>query len=334
MIRKFFLERASWILFFLFVESFFLFIAYLDAAVPFDSILYMVFLSSILFLLFLAFRYRKETEFYRNLEEREGDLDYASVPEGESPFEKIVSEKMQSLLDDYRRKLAKNRLSLEQEKDELLSWIHEMKTPLSAMHLMIDRVADETLRDQLTYEWLRIHLLLDKQLHQKRIATMENDVFIEQVALEPVIFQEIKALRSWCISKGIGFDVSLEAEDVLTDGKWLSFILRQILTNAVKYSESADILIKSEKKGEHVRLEITDFGRGIDPRDLPRIFDKGFTSAKDHQNSGATGMGLYLAKKAADFLHIRIDVKSKPGEGTTFILTFPKKNEFVRLAGM
>ena len=147
MIRKFLLERVSWILYFIFLELFFLFTAYLDASVPFDSILYMVFLSSIFFLLFLVIRYRKETEFYRNLEEQVGELDHTSVTDGESPFEKIVVEKIKNHIDYYQRELAKNQLSLEQEKDELLSWIHEMKTPLSAMHLMIDRVEDELRMD-------------------------------------------------------------------------------------------------------------------------------------------------------------------------------------------
>ena len=75
-------------------------------------------------------------------------------------------------------------MTLEQEKDELLSWIHEVKTPLTAMHLMIDRLDDETMKTHLTYEWLRIHLLLDQQLHQKRIPFIENDLYIENIDLE------------------------------------------------------------------------------------------------------------------------------------------------------
>ena len=92
-------------------------------------------------------------------------------------------------------------MTLEEEKDDLLSWIHEVKTPLTAMHLMIERLDDETMKAQLTYEWLRIHLLLDQQLHQKRIPFMENDLYIEQTDLKVLIFREIKALQSWCIAK-------------------------------------------------------------------------------------------------------------------------------------
>ncbi|MNW57752.1 Sensor histidine kinase GraS [compost metagenome] len=76
-------------------------------------------------------------------------------------------------------------------------------------------------------------------------------------------------------------------------------------------------------------LEVQDWGRGIDPRDLPRIFDKGFTSTLNHHEHMATGMGLYLSKKAADSLMIHIEVISKLGKGTTMRLTFPKRNDFV-----
>ncbi|MNZ92276.1 Sensor histidine kinase GraS [compost metagenome] len=181
----------------------------------------------------------------------------------------------------------------------------------------------------MTYEWLRIHLLLDQQLHQKRIVFIENDLYVEPVLLQPLISQEIRTLRSWCMQKGIGFDLDLEVTEVLSDAKWLAYIIRQLITNAVKYSESADILIRSYLQEEQIMLEVQDWGRGIDPRDLPRIFDKGFTSTLNHHEHMATGMGLYLSKKAADSLMIHIEVISKLGKGTTMRLTFPKRNDFV-----
>lgn len=233
-----------------------------------------------------------------------------------------------------KQEASQNRIALEQEKDELLSWIHEVKTPLTAMHLIIERLDDEVIKAQLTYEWLRIHLLLDQQLHQKRIPSIENDLYIENVALEPIIFKEIKALQSWCMQKGIGFEVELETAEVLSDAKWLAFIIRQLLTNAVKYSDSSDIIIQSYRQNDQTMIKVKDFGRGIDPKDLPRIFDKGFTSTAAHQDNAATGMGLYLAKKAAEALLINIQVESKLEEGTTVTLTFPKKNEFVRITSM
>lgn len=336
MIKKYVIERKSWILLFLFGQGLLLFIAYLDYEIPFSPILYIVFLFMTLFAIFLTIRYNRETKFFKQLEERENNLDLSSIADAESPFEQIVETSMTSLTERLSQIASRHQVALEQEKDELLSWIHEVKTPLTAMRLMIDRLDDETMKAALTYEWLRIHLLLDQQLHQKRLPFMENDLYIEHVDLEALIYMEIKTLKSWCIQKGIGFDVQFEVTKVLSDAKWLAFILRQLLTNAVKYSDSdsLDIIVKSYQKHERTVLEVKDHGRGINPKDLPRIFEKGFTSTTWHQDNAATGMGLYLAQRAAQALLIHITVHSEEGTGTTFTLTFPQPNETVRITGM
>jgi OmpR family two-component system bacitracin resistance sensor histidine kinase BceS len=284
--------------------------------------------------MFLIFRYKKETYFYKSLEAREDSLDITNIAEPESPFEKIIENSIINQTELLKKSAAIGQMTLEQEKDELLSWIHEVKTPLTAMHLMIDRLDDGLLKSHLTYEWLRIHLLLDQQLHQRRMPFIENDLYIEKTDLETIIFDEIKTLRTWCIQKGIGFEIQLDVTEVLSDAKWLAFIMRQLLTNSIKYSENADITIYSHERAGQTVLEVQDFGRGIDPKDLSRIFDKGFTSTTNHRDSAATGMGLYLTKNAAESLFISIDVKSELGTGTTVTLTFPKRNDFVNITSM
>lgn len=327
-------ERLSWILFYLFLQLLFLFIAAVDSQIPFLPILYIVFLSMLFFLVFLFVRYNRETKFYKSLQAWDDTYDLAAISEPEHPFESIAMDILSLQTERFKKESSMRLMEIQGEKDELLSWIHEVKTPLTTMQLMIERMEDETLKAQLQYEWLRIHLLLDQQLHQKRIPFIRNDLVIEVSALEPIIFQEIRALKSWCMQKGIGFDVSLEVTEVLSDAKWLGFIIRQLLTNAVKYSSASDIIIESNLTDDHVRLTIQDSGRGIDPKDMPRIFDKGFTSTTSHQDSAATGMGLYLTQKVTDALLIRIQVESKPGIGTTFTLIFPKRNDFVSMTGM
>ncbi|MBM7648204.1 OmpR family two-component system bacitracin resistance sensor histidine kinase BceS [Bacillus ectoiniformans] len=334
MIRSYLIERRSWIFLFIFLQLLFLLIAYVDPNIPLYSIMYVVFLSIIIFILFLVFRYQKETAFFRRLEERDQNFDLSGIPAADSPFEKTIEKHLIEQTEQFRTTVSKNRIALEQEKDDMLSWIHEVKTPLTALHLMIERLEDPLLRSHLTYEWTRIHLLLDQQLHQKRLPFMENDLYIEQTNLESILFSELKTLQSWCIQKGIGFDIQLEVTEVLSDAKWLAFILSQLLTNAVKYSDSSDILIRSYQLDDHTILEVADSGRGIDPKDLPRIFEKGFTSTTNHLDHAATGMGLYLARKAANTLFIHIEVQSELRLGTTFTLKFPTRNEFVKRRGM
>lgn len=336
MIRKYIHEKRSWLLLLIVMQLIILFVAYVDASIPFMPILYIVMLNALVCTAFVFFRYPKETRYYRSIESWDQVYDLGSLSEADSPFEKIIHTAVALQTDSYRKETAVNFQLLESEKDELLAWIHEVKTPLTAMQLMIERLPDETLKNQLMYEWLRIHHLLDQQLHQKRIPFMRNDLFIEATGLEPVLNKEIRALKSWCIPKGIGFDVSLAAVEVLTDGKWLAFMLRQLLTNAVKYSEASDILIESHESDGHVVLTIQDYGRGIASKDLARIFEKGFTSTTTYgrQEGAATGMGLYLTKSVAEPLLIDIQVASTPGQGTTFTLTFPRENDFLRVTGM
>ncbi|MFF2289362.1 sensor histidine kinase [Peribacillus butanolivorans] len=334
MIRKYFVERFSWITFYILLHLFIIFVAYLDSAIPLKPIMYIVFLSLLMFSIFLIVRYKIETKFYKSLEDREDNLDLTNIADPDSPFERIIENSIMNQTEFLKQSASQGQMTLEQEKDELLSWIHEVKTPLTAMHLMIDRLDDELLKSHLTYEWLRIHLLLDQQLHQRRIPFIENDLYIENTDLETIIFDEIKTLQSWCIQKGIGFDIHLEVTEVLSDAKWLAFIMRQLLTNSIKYSENSDITIYSHEQAEQTILEVKDSGRGINPKDLSRIFDKGFTSTTNHRDNAATGMGLYLTKNAAESLFISIDVKSELGTGTTVTLTFPKRNDFVNITSM
>jgi two-component system, OmpR family, bacitracin resistance sensor histidine kinase BceS len=334
MIRKYLWERKSWILLFMSLQLLLLLVTYLDSVIPFTSIMYVVILSSLIFTIFMIVRFHRETKFYKELDEWESNPNVIGMPVPDSPFEKIVFSSMIEHGEQLKEESDVNRRMLEQEKDELLAWIHEVKTPLTAMNLIIERLVDHELKAPLKYEWLRIHLLLDQQLHQKRMHVIENDLYIEKCDLEDILYGEIKTLQSWCIQKGIGFDIDLEVTEVLSNSKWLAYMIRQLLTNAVKYSDALDIDITSCSEDGQTTLMIKDHGRGIDPKDLPRIFEKGFTSTTDHHNQASTGMGLYLTKKVAGPLLIDMNVQSTLGEGTMLTLTFPRKNDFDNVMSM
>lgn len=334
MIKFFLNERLSWFLLFIGFLGLLFFIGYIDPTLSIESIGYVIFLFLLLFIFFTFLRFNRETPFYKSIKKWDPADDLSEIHHARTPFEKIVQKAITEQKHFYQKKLNKTILEVKDEKDDLLSWIHEVKTPLTTLQLIIERIDDHHIKSQLSYEWLRIHLLLDQQLHQRRIPFMENDVYIEKVNLEDIVVREIKELRSWCLQKGVGFKVNIESDTVLTDSKWLSFIIRQLLTNAVKYSAKSHIKIDSMNTHGNIKLFIQDFGRGIPKKDLPRIFDRGFTSTSHHQDHAATGMGLYLAKQAAENLKIQIDVKSEENIGSIFILTFAKENEFAQLTRM
>ncbi|ASV67874.1 sensor histidine kinase [Cytobacillus sp. FSL W7-1323] len=329
MVITFLKERISWILLFLFSLMLIIVFAYIDPGLSMYSTLYMVAILLVIFIIFLFLRFIKEVSYYRRLENWAPGLDLHYLEEARSPFEKIIESSLQKQTQQLEMENQQIKLEIEQEKDELLRWIHEVKTPLTAMKLIIDRLEHPSSKSALANEWLRIHLLLDQQLHHKRMPTLENDLYIDKVSLEEILFREIRDLQSWCMQKGIGFELDLAVKEVTSDGKWLGFVIRQILSNAVKYSHSSEITIESEALGDINVLTISDRGKGISQKDLPRIYDKGFTSTADHAGHAATGMGLYLAKKAADTLKINIQVSSIINEGTTVTLVFPKMNDFV-----
>lgn len=323
-------ERKAWILLFISLQIWLNILLTLDIAFQDVAILYINVVYIITFLIFFWWRYRKETTYYKELEE---SATFDSIPKGESSFEKKISCIMEELILVNNEEL--NRLKVEhlEEGDRILSWIHEVKTPLTGMRLIIDAVQEHSLREKLEVEWLRIHLLLDQQLHHTRLPSLEKDYVVESVPLQRLIHNEIKELQAWCMQKGIGFEIELLQEEVLTDQKWLAFILRQLLSNAVKYSNpDTEIHIFSRKdEAGHTILTVKDFGTGITKADLPRIFEKSFTGTTGRNTAASTGMGLYLTKKAADKLGIRIIVDSKINEGSTFSLQFPLKNEMSKI---
>ncbi|WP_313892884.1 sensor histidine kinase [Psychrobacillus sp.] len=338
MLLLFLKERKAWIFFFILLQIWININLTLDIALSHVSVLYINAVNGILFLVFLIWRFFKETSYMRKLKvlhEQEKDIFIfgESIPEGTSPFEQKITCALEVVVIKSREELNLTKVQFSEEYDDTLAWIHEIKTPLTAMKLMIDTIENPILRKKVELNWLRVHLLLDQQLHQTRLPTMEKDNRIEPVILQNVIHKEIRELQVWCMEKKIGFDLENLEEVVLTDQKWLSFIVRQLLSNAVKYSEEDNeirIHVAQDEIG-HILLHVKDEGVGITKADLPRIFDKSFTGSTGRLGTASTGMGLYLAKNAAEKLGISIDVQSEVNVGTVFSLKFPLKNEFVQI---
>lgn len=259
-----------------------------------------------------------------------------------SPYAKLKGNYFDVIHEDYEEQLAKKNAKVQEQKllvlerqDELLAWVHEMKSPLTAMQLLMEKVENTELKERIENEWLRLYLLLDQQLHATRLMTIELDNRIEKVQMKDVLIQEIKALRSWCFEREIAIDLTVRDVTVQTDAKWLGFIVRQVLSNAVKYSDvGGEIRVFAHTVSDQTVLFIQDDGIGIKREDLPRVFRKSYTGTIGRETSAATGMGLYLAKQAADSLHILLTIESTEGAGTSVKITFPKMNDYQKTLGM
>lgn len=231
------------------------------------SITYVNIVLCVSFIVFLLWRYIVEVLQVKNLL---GNLD-AQLDEPHSkslmlsPFQRAYLAKIEDVFREKDASLNDMKVQLQEDTDDLLAWVHEVKAPLTSMNLMITQVEDATIRRKLEYEWLRLHLLVDQQLHQTRFASIEKDNYMNGITLRAVVYEEIHAMQTWCLGKNIGFDVSDLQESVMTDGKWLAFIVRQILSNAIKYSpENTEILVFTEIDHSGAKLlHIKDNGIGI-----------------------------------------------------------------------
>ncbi|QCR34198.1 sensor histidine kinase [Lysinibacillus sp. SGAir0095] len=325
-------ERWAWITFIFILLLFINILFFLDAGFSGISVSYFNIITLMLVLFFLIWRYIKETQglahFLGNLS---NPIEFLySENTSLTPFQRKYFEELLNVIEQKENLLNQSRVQLLEDTEAQLAWVHEMKAPLTAMKLMIEQVEDLKLRSRLENEWMRTHLLLDQQLHHTRLASIEKDNRLEKVALKSVVFKEIREFQSWCMDKGIGFQIDVLVQETISDKKWLSFIVRQILSNAIKYSrENSEINIYTEiDDAGHLLLHFKDFGIGIRPEDLPRIFQKSYTGTIGRESVQSTGMGLYLAQKACESLGIAILVNSELNKGSVFTLKLPLQNEY------
>ena len=201
------------------------------------------------------------------------------------------------------------------------SFAHEIKVPISALSLTFDNTKNYELKKETD----RIFNLVEQMLYFARSENTEKDYFVRRLDLQDVVHDMILKFRRYFLDAGVELDIRTENVSVFTDEKWLSFILSQIIQNALKYFDKPKkvLSIYSEENNTSVFLVIKDNGCGISASDLPRIFEKGFTGS-DRTKGSSTGMGLYLAKTLCDRLGLGLAVESREGEFTKVTVIFPK----------
>ncbi|GAB6926312.1 two-component sensor histidine kinase BceS [Paenibacillus sp. JCM 10914] len=302
------------------------------------SLIYLNSLFLTICIVFLIWRYKKETAYYKSLRTLSNDVGddwFENIPEPRSRFpEGMMYALLQNIHEHDQHKHREYQSTQLMEHDDLSSWVHEVKTPLTTMKIILDAHGSNELAQKLNAPWLRMHLLIDRQLYISRLANLDSDLLPEKQRVQDLIREEVRELSTWCMEKNISIEVTGDtASIVYTDKKWCGFVMRQLLTNAIKYSPTdGNVSIHIDlQETESVMVTIKDEGPGIQAHDLPRIFDKGFTGENGRVQHTATGMGLYLAKEISKKLHIRLEVASAVGEGTSILMIFSSNNPFERI---
>lgn len=196
--------------------------------------------------------------------------------------------------------------------DYYTAWVHQIKTPIASARLTLQNETGETARI-LSEELFRIEQYVEMVLVFLRLDSDYTDYVIKESALDDIVKASVKRFSSQFIRKRISLDYQSLNVFVLTDEKWLSFVIEQVLSNALKYTNSGTISIYTENGRV---LCIRDTGIGIAPEDLPRIFEKGFTGYNGRADKKATGIGLYLCKRVCQNLGHTIKAESSPEAGT------------------
>ncbi len=191
-------------------------------------------------------------------------------------------------------------------------WVHQIKTPIAAMRLRLQEEDSDTARALLS-DLGRIERYVSMVLTYLRLENGATDYVIKETDLDSVIRPVIRQFAGEFISRRLKLDYTPVEKTVLTDGKWLSFVVEQLLSNALKYTPSGSVSISLEGPAT---LVIRDTGIGISPEDLPRVFERNYTGLAGRMDTRASGIGLSLCKQVCDNLGHGISVESIPGEGT------------------
>lgn len=235
---------------------------------------------------------------------------------------KMAGKSMLERISEVERERGEYRAYIEQ-------WVHEVKTPITALKLLCENNRSPFSRDVLV-ELENINRCAEQALYYARSEHTEKDYSIREMNLADVVHGAIadsKYLLRQC-------DMAITVDNlelvVYADDKWVRFILNQIISNAVKYHspQQPTLHIFAERLGDQVLLSIADNGIGIPESDLPRIFEKGFTGQNGRTIRSSTGIGLYLCKRLGDKLGIGLSASSAGSGGTTITLSF-HINDFI-----
>ena len=284
-----------------------------------DTLIYINMLSiltTIIFIIMGYSRYKRElNQFIHNIKENSNMED------------NYIDKEIKSIIEEKKEEVDSLRNELEEINDYMTNWIHEVKIPISVLQMIGKRInevdSSREISKQINSQVSRIDKLVEQAMYSSRAGNYNSDFLINEVDLGQVVKEVIKKNKYQFIYNKIDLQVSEINKTILTDKKWITHIIELILDNAIKYSDvggKIEVYLKENKKG--CELHIKDYGMGIVPQDIDRVFDKGFTGENGRKRTKSTGMGLYISKKILNKLSHDINVISTSGEFCDVYITF------------
>lgn len=289
-----------------------------------EAIYYSIILCAFIGLIYICINfinyYKKHIQLYKLQNEISISLENLLSPK--TLMEEDYTNLILTLNKEYKTYISKSDIAKSDMIDYYTMWVHQIKTPISAMKLLI-QTSESEISSDLSSELFKIEQYVEMVLSYIRLGSNENDFVIKEYDLDNIVRQAIKKYAPLFIRKKINLDFQPTTYKVLTDEKWLVFVIEQLLSNAIKYTNKGKISIYPL---ENKKLVIEDTGIGISKEDIPRIFDKGFTGYNGRTDKKATGLGLYLCKNILDKLSHKISIESEVGVKTKVILDLSMLN--------
>lgn len=295
-------------------------------SLPVEAVIYASALCVFAFCITGVIRFKAYLTRHKTLDEMKRSIS-AVITEFPEPLSRIESDYQEiiRLLDISRAEVisGKDRI-LTDMTDYYTMWVHQIKTPIAAMRLLLQSEQNE-LYTEISEQLFKIEQYVEMVLGYLRTENMTGDLVIKSCSLDLIIKQAIKKYAKSFIRKRISLEYSGLNMSVLTDEKWLCFVIEQVLSNALKYTNEGRISIYTESLSP-LTLVIEDTGIGIQPEDLPRVGQKGFTGYNGHEDKKSTGIGLYLCGKILKNLSHTMIVESEVGIGTRVKIIIPDNN--------
>ena len=239
-----------------------------------------------------------------------------TLPLARTPLEHDYQQLLEILHTKQNRILDETADSKRFLQDYYAMWVHQIKVPIQAMRLLLSK---EEKNSPLNLELFKIEQYVEMALSCARLESDSTDYVIRSLPLEQIVKPAVRKYAPMFISKKLSLEMSSLTATVLTDEKWAQFIVEQILSNSLKYTRTGSIRIWQK---DPAALVIEDTGIGIDPADIPRLGERGFTGYNGRLDKKSTGIGLYLCKEISRRLSHTLTIESEPGKGTRVTIDF------------
>lgn len=290
-------------------------------SLPMDAVLYScgvcLFIGIIIFSVsFVVFR-KKHFELVDMADRIKISLE--NMPEPANIIEEDYTEIVKSAFAEKCKAQSNEAMKISEMTDYYTLWAHQIKTPISAMRIILQSSEHSAENEEIENQLFKIEQYVDMVLNYIKSDTNANDYVLKHYDLDSVIKSVLRKYASQFIRKKISLNYDGVSLNVLTDEKWLSFVIGQIISNSIKYTNEGSISIYLEGKSV---LVIEDTGIGIAPEDLPRVCEKGYTGYNGRADKKSTGIGLYLCKRVLNNLSHKLYITSKVGKGTTVKIEF------------